>query len=149
MSKQTYYEKLKDPRWQRKRLEVMERADFKCQDCGENEHTLNVHHRYYIAKREPWQYPDWCFLCLCKKCHEIRHDPFEGEDDKPECGYMKDIFEELIGFVHDGYDGSSNWDLFVEMAMAKKYNPESYNEFYRQLLFSARDLRIELSKEKA
>lgn len=124
----------------------MERADFKCQDCDENENTLNVHHRYYISKREPWQYPDWCFMCLCNKCHSFRHDPVEEDDDPPECGYMMDTFEELMSMVHDGYDGASNWDLFAEMAMARRDHPEKYDTFYRDLLFYASQARRDLDK---
>ncbi len=35
-----YLEKLKDPRWQKKRLAVMERAGWKCQCCSETKKTL-------------------------------------------------------------------------------------------------------------
>lgn len=40
----TYYELLKDPRWQRKRLEVMQRANFECEDCHKKseEKKLNL-----------------------------------------------------------------------------------------------------------
>jgi len=30
----TYYGLLKHPKWQKKRLEVMENAGFECEDCG-------------------------------------------------------------------------------------------------------------------
>ena len=30
-----YSEKLKDPRWQKKRLEILERDNFRCQYCGD------------------------------------------------------------------------------------------------------------------
>jgi 5-methylcytosine-specific restriction endonuclease McrA len=52
----TYFEKLKDPRWQRKRLEVMERAGFACEYCGSATETLNVHHGFYEKGKEPWEY---------------------------------------------------------------------------------------------
>lgn len=48
----TYSEKLKDPRWQRKRLEILEAAKFKCEDCGNSKNTLTVHHCYYEFGRE-------------------------------------------------------------------------------------------------
>jgi len=54
----SYAEKLKDPRWQRKRLEVMKRADFACENCGDRESTLNVHHGYYEPGLDPWEYSD-------------------------------------------------------------------------------------------
>lgn len=43
MSKTSYYEQLKDPRWQKKRLEIMNRANFKCEECGDSENMLSVH----------------------------------------------------------------------------------------------------------
>jgi hypothetical protein len=38
----TYSEKLKDPRWQKKRLEVMKRDDFKCKLCNDETTTLQI-----------------------------------------------------------------------------------------------------------
>ena len=66
----TYYEKLKDPRWQKKRLEVMERDEFTCQNCGDDESTLNVHHWYYTSGADPWDYEDEALVCLCETCHK-------------------------------------------------------------------------------
>ena len=69
MSK-TYYEKLRDPRWQKMRLKVMERENFTCQRCGADNITLNVHHGYYQKGFAPWQYPIATLACLCEDCHE-------------------------------------------------------------------------------
>ncbi len=66
-----YIEKLKDPRWQRKRLEVMERDNFGCQMCGANTKTLHIHHGYYERGLEPWDYDSDTLHTLCKDCHEI------------------------------------------------------------------------------
>jgi len=65
-----YWKKLRDPRWQKKRLEIMQRANFCCESCGEETQTLNVHHGFY-DRREPWEYPDCSLWCLCEECHEI------------------------------------------------------------------------------
>lgn len=73
MSKQNYWEKLRDPRWQRKRLEVMERDDFSCRSCGSNEKTLNVHHKTYRKNAEPWDYEDENFVTYCEDCHGTMH----------------------------------------------------------------------------
>lgn len=66
----SYFEKLKDPRWQRKRLEVLESAEFSCEWCGDSESTLHVHHGYYEKGLEPWEYPDDSLHCLCEACHK-------------------------------------------------------------------------------
>lgn len=65
----TYAEKLRDPRWQKKRLQVFERDDFTCQGCADKERTLTVHHCYYQPKTQPWEYRDDSLVTLCDSCH--------------------------------------------------------------------------------
>lgn len=64
----TYSEKLKDPRWQKRRLKIMERDGFKCMSCDNQHNTLNVHHCNY--SKEPWDAPDEDLATLCDECHE-------------------------------------------------------------------------------
>lgn len=70
MQKSTYWQKLQDPRWQKKRLEILNRDGFKCRVCGCEQRQLQVHHGYYISKRDPWNYPDSSLKTLCSVCHE-------------------------------------------------------------------------------
>lgn len=75
MAKQkTYSEKLKDPRWQRVRLEAMELAEWECQKCGASENTLHVHHKQYMKDRDPWDYELNQLAVLCESCHERLHE---------------------------------------------------------------------------
>ena len=64
-----YSELLKHPLWQKKRLEVLSRADFACEECGDKDSTLHVHHSVYLKGRRPWEYEDRFLQCLCEKCH--------------------------------------------------------------------------------
>lgn len=64
----TYSDKLKDPRWQKKRLEVMLRDGFKCTKCNDAETTLNVHHLKYLG--DPWDAHLDDLETLCCHCHE-------------------------------------------------------------------------------
>jgi 5-methylcytosine-specific restriction endonuclease McrA len=64
-----YLEDYKDPRWQKKRLQIMERDKFSCKICDDSKNTLNVHHKYYIFLRKPWEYPDELLITLCQSCH--------------------------------------------------------------------------------
>jgi len=66
-----YSEKFKDPRWQKKRLQVLERDNWECQICHDTENTLNIHHRYYKKDTDPWDYPSESLITLCEDCHEI------------------------------------------------------------------------------
>jgi hypothetical protein len=69
----TYAEKLKDQRWQKKRLELLEASGWKCQSffCFSKapNPTLHVHHRIYIRGLAPWDYEDWAYQVLCEECH--------------------------------------------------------------------------------
>lgn len=67
--KKTYSDKLKDPRWQKKRLEIFNRDGFKCTTCGRGDKTLHVHHKFYESGLEPWQYDDSVLTTLCEECH--------------------------------------------------------------------------------
>ena len=60
----TYRRQLRDPRWQRKRLEVMARDRWKCRHCGTREKTLHVHHLAYTPG-PPWHIPLRLLLTLC------------------------------------------------------------------------------------
>lgn len=65
----SYSEKLKDPRWQKCRLRVMERDGFVCRECGDGDKTLHVHHLYYMKGLEPWEYEGAALITLCDRCH--------------------------------------------------------------------------------
>lgn len=65
----TYSELLKDPRWQKKRLKIMERDSFTCQVCLDTKMTLHIHHRRYIRGKKPWEYPDELLVTMCEQCH--------------------------------------------------------------------------------
>lgn len=66
----TYYEKLRDPRWQKRRLEIMKRDGFACRDCGDSKSTLNVHHCHYA--KTPWEANEKVLLTVCEDCHATR-----------------------------------------------------------------------------
>ena len=80
----TYPEKLKSPKWQKKRLEVLNRDNFTCQHCGDTETELHVHHLKY--SREPHEAPLEDLATLCKICHKF--ETFE-EFESPPKKYVK------------------------------------------------------------
>lgn len=65
-----YRKKLLDPRWQKKRLEILSRDDFACRACGAKDKTLHVHHIWYDNDNEPWDVVDTALATLCADCHE-------------------------------------------------------------------------------
>lgn len=88
-----YSEKFKDPRWQKKRLEILERDGFACRLCCDSENTLNAHHLYYINSRSPWEYPNSSIITLCEECHKEEHDSDETIIDR-----VSSIIE-TVGFL--------------------------------------------------
>ena len=74
MKKEDKYSKsLRDPRWQKKRLEIMQRDDFTCQYCGAKDKPLNVHHIGYEKGKKPWEYAHRKMITLCEDCHRHEH----------------------------------------------------------------------------
>lgn len=66
----TYAEKLLDPRWQKKRLIILERDKWTCRMCYDSETTLHIHHLSYTGN-DPWDSPDDQLTTLCKHCHAV------------------------------------------------------------------------------
>ena len=73
MPESEYSKKLKDPRWQRKRLQILERDEWKCTHCFRGNETLHVHHSEYLPGAEPWDHPDNTLRTLCQTCHGLAH----------------------------------------------------------------------------
>jgi len=65
----TYTEKLQDPRWQKKRLQILERDEFKCKMCKDDTTTLHVHHKKYSG--DPWEADNNDLITYCKHCHAV------------------------------------------------------------------------------
>jgi hypothetical protein len=100
--KPTYSELLRDPRWQRKRLEILNRSNFTCEECEAGDKTLNVHHKHYRKGAKPWEYEDHELVALCEECHHGRHElekmiqVYLGEADTHE-------LEVILGFLEARY----------------------------------------------
>lgn len=69
-----YLEKLRDPRWQKRRLETLSRFRWQCQGCGGHEQTLHIDHLVYRSGASPWDYDDDELTVFCATCHEAIHD---------------------------------------------------------------------------
>jgi hypothetical protein len=70
----SYSDQLKHPRWIATRERLKLEADCICNDCRHqfDIKKLDAHHCWYEHGKEPWDYPDTCFLVLCRPCHQIR-----------------------------------------------------------------------------
>ena len=72
-----YSDKLNDPRWLKRKSEIVTRDDFKCQFWHKHHGPFSVHHKYYEYGRDPWDYPDEALITVCQKCHDKLNDRSE------------------------------------------------------------------------
>jgi len=82
-----YTRLLKDARWQKKRLEILERDKWTCKLCGKginDEITLNVHHILYRKDCMPWEYRNRDLITLCEDCHHNLHKKKKDNEKKQE-----------------------------------------------------------------
>jgi hypothetical protein len=130
--KLSYWEQLRSPQWQRRRLEIMQRDEFRCQYCRDDTSTLNVHHKHYIKGRLAWEYSDDELVTLCEPCHELSHEeneqwkpllaklPLDGPFSKPQAFALIAGWSQL-NFPHDlqhEYGGSKLSFTIGEIAAA-------------------------------
>lgn len=107
-----YKQKLLDPRWQRKRLEILQRDDFKCRFCNNHENTLHVHHLSYQGN--PWETPNEHLLTLCEDCHaDETHNRKEYE------------IALLNALKVKGYSGCFVIDLAAAIYYMERFNKEN------------------------
>jgi len=101
-SKKAFLDKYKHPLWQKRRLEIFEKAKFQCQMCYLEDKTLHVHHQYYEYGKDPWDYPDESLHCLCEDCHK------KAESNKKALKELAKIFPpydagEMLGYMYVVY----------------------------------------------
>jgi len=121
----SYFDFLKDPRWQKRRLERLEDARWECSNCGDGKSTLHVHHQRYIKGRKPWEYSDQELTVLCETCHSAAHDDKKLlERMSIECGAQ---FADFCIGAAAGYF-SANYQLSMELESEAKEGRELYYE---------------------
>lgn len=109
--KSNYGEKLRSPKWQKRRLEILNRDQFACRLCGDKETQLHVHHLRYEKGADPWDYNDGSLLTVCENCHEELHQMKFGES----------LLESLVG---GGIDMDGLHTLFMSIDMTINDGPD-------------------------
>jgi len=139
-----YWQKLKDPRWQKLRLEAMQNSEFSCHMCADDKSTLNVHHKEYFKGYEPWEYDIKQLSVLCESCHKDLHDNvdlfkwvgsyahLDGPGNREElafliCGYLNyplNLVLDMMG--QELYLGIQN--AYDSGVLAQNYQQKKLNE---------------------
>lgn len=111
----TYSEKLKDPRWQKRRLAILDRDNFSCCACSDSKTTLHVHHKEYIRGNEPWEYEDSNFQTLCKVCHIVAEHFKKDGGEIIICDKIKSIDNDSHCILNLGVYFGNDAFLFYEL----------------------------------
>jgi hypothetical protein len=93
----SYSDLLKDPRWQKKRLKILERDNFECQNCGSEDNTLHVHHYKYT--KTPWEIDQNYLVTLCKDCHELVQNKYN------------ELIDSIVFSLNNLHDAGTGSDL--------------------------------------
>ena len=138
-----YSEQIKSPKWQMKRNEILNLKGYKCEQCGDTETQLHVHHRFYIKGRKIHEYDNDVLQVLCENCHSAVHAKKEIDEnvtiiskmfiDLP--SYHREgcmlILKSIIDIDTNHYDGiidrlfnvlSSDYNVFIN------YNIDAFDK---------------------
>jgi ribosomal protein S27AE len=121
-----YSQKLKDPRWQKIRLEVFERDEWTCCRCGDKDTTLSVHHRRYVPGREPWDYPIHELTTLCEICHKDDYElGYNAEKRLLSAVRLAGFYSSDIEEIANGFEKISLQHIPEVVASAMRYALEN------------------------
>lgn len=113
--KMKYIDKLKNPKWQKKRLEILNRDEFKCRGCGNDEKTLHVHHLDY-QNVEPWEYQNRDLITLCESCHESEEflKPFTASSVEylTMLGFLRKDIADVVMHISNKVDTMNDVDTY-------------------------------------
>lgn len=137
-----YSEKLRDPRWQRKRLEILSRDNFTCRLCGDAKNTLHVHHIFYTRGAEPWDHQNDVLVTVCVDCHEdLTISDFGNGIIQAAIvgGITRDaLYSLLYGFQFEFYEGP----------FAAPMPREKWEDFVGSITFLAKAVRRGVSEKQ-
>lgn len=151
--KSEYSKLLQDPRWQKKRLEILQRDNWTCRNCGSglNEGvTLHVHHIRYIKGKKPWEYENDNLITYCENCHQKIHSE-KKQNKKNECRNKIVFYRFLLNWQGKLTQNESIVYSFLlqksiyskeENVFADKDNLALYNISFRKI---AKELGMSLS----
>lgn len=142
-----YLELLKDPRWQKKRLEIFERDEWKCTECNKGDKQLHVHHKQYVYGKNPWDYDNSYLVTMCEKCHlfeeQLKKDEAVDMLSKS-CGLTRvTIWLNLSLFCHWAKNDPEQWAVFSKQIaeyMSLETNRKKYVQFATKELTDGKEV---------
>jgi hypothetical protein len=116
-----------DPRWQKKRLEVMKRDEWKCVACEDERSTLHVHHMYYDG--DLWAVEVQSLQTLCESCHAALGKHPKGGVFWHKSGEAGELHLVVLWCVHCG--GTAFWGDSSEACVECGWSPTEIVSAYR------------------
>ena len=162
-----YRELLRDPRWQKKRLEVFERANFECESCGSQNKNLHAHHRSYKRGAKPWEYPGESLECLCEECHLVatqQRDSLNKELESIDADSLSVLIGVAKGLAVQGVDtypvALNNYEEVYGFSLVCRFDiqqvierlsngmlgPDQYHELLQEAYERKETSRVQVSK---
>lgn len=137
----SYRELLKDPRWIRKRNEILTRDENTCQYCGRSDRYMHVHHNLYVKGRKPWEYDNKDLVTLCDRCHEsVTNDNREmygnflfAKQELRNFGFSDSILNNIlynIGLIEEFYLEDCEYNnTYIDLIENAVLNTQNHNDF--------------------
>lgn len=76
-NKSSYADKLRDPRWENRRMWFVRKHGAWCRSCKRKGIEFQVHHKVYRKGVEPWDHTDDEMILLCRGCHLEWHQALQ------------------------------------------------------------------------
>lgn len=143
MKNNNYSEKLKNPKWQKKRLEVLNLRGFKCELCSCETKELHVHHRFYLKGREVWEYDNDVFQVLCCDCHTKEHENKNAVTEKI-IEVIPDKYKRLISLLEKLNEIDARNTDFIETIFSSVLESDDYDSFFLDLSYAFEDSFIDV-----
>jgi len=141
--KSAYAEKLRDPRWQKKRLEILNRDNFTCRKCSDDKSPLHVHHTYYNRRpTEPWDYPENSLVTLCEGCHEVETEQLkDAEFELLKAIKGRGFFSESIMHIAYAFDCLNlhetsqeiDAEIVYQVLSNRRFTQQAYKAYFKKI----------------
>ena len=154
----TYAQQLRDPRWQKRRLEILSRDEWQCVECGSKDSELHVHHIRYKYGMKPWDYGDNDLCTMCADCHSTHTAVTRDARDQLYDMLNQDLDEtaEAISglaalmFIGGARDMAALTEICHQAARASiaRADPKRASAIFIDALFAMTDLAMEAERGK-
>lgn len=126
-----YSDKLKHPKWQKKRLEILQRDNFTCQNCFDKESELHVHHIKYTYGSEIWDYENKLLMTLCISCHEDITSLKKDIKHRIDVDFVDNDCLNELSMIIELIENFNPYDLRIVGKLIEKYSNKRFKKLMK------------------